>query len=82
MEETITKERAARLMLPLHRPPDAYKNMCGVVGAVAGSAGMAGAAVLCVDGCMSGVGTNSCGPELAQEYRTPEDVRLACRFSF
>ena len=47
MEETITKERAARLMLPLHRPPDAYKNMCGVVGAVAGSAGMAGAAVLC-----------------------------------
>ena len=41
----------------------------------------ADAAVLCLDGCMSGVGSNSCGPELAAMYRTPEEVSLACRFS-
>ncbi len=36
-----------------------------------------GSTVVCVDGMMAGVGSSSCGPALAQEYRIPlPDVRL------
>ena len=37
-----------------------------------------GSTVLCVDGYHSGVGSNSCGPELAPEYRVPKDMHFAC----
>lgn len=37
-------------------------------------------AVLCIDAQMSGVGSNSCGPSLAEEYRAPEEIDFACRF--
>lgn len=36
--------------------------------------------VLCVDACMGGVGSNSCGPALAEKYRVPEHMEFACRF--
>ncbi|MBR1584209.1 MAG: beta-galactosidase, partial [Clostridia bacterium] len=41
----------------------------------------AGVTVLCVDGYMSGVGSNSCGPALAKRYQAPEDMMFACRFT-
>ena len=36
-----------------------------------------GTTVLCVDGYQSGIGSNSCGPELAENYRIPEKMRFA-----
>ena len=36
--------------------------------------------VLCVDAQMSGVGSNSCGPALAEKYRAPARAAFACRF--
>ena len=30
-----------------------------------------GSSVICVDGKMAGVGSNSCGPALAEKYRLP-----------
>lgn len=41
----------------------------------------AGCTVLCVDGATSGIGSNSCGPELAPEYQIPEDMHFSCTFS-
>ena len=41
----------------------------------------ADATVLCVDGYQSGIGSASCGPELAPEYRIPEEMHFACTFS-
>ena len=38
------------------------------------------ATVLCVDAQMSGVGSNSCGPVLAEAYRAPREISFACRF--
>jgi len=38
------------------------------------------ATVLCVDAQMSGVGSNSCGPALAEAYQTPREISFACRF--
>ncbi|MBQ8200485.1 MAG: beta-galactosidase [Clostridia bacterium] len=40
-----------------------------------------GSTVVCVDGFISGVGSASCGPELAPEYRVPEEMHFACTFS-
>ena len=40
----------------------------------------ADATVLCVDAQMSGVGSNSCGPMLAEVYRAPRQIDFACRF--
>ena len=40
-----------------------------------------GQTVLCVDGYQSGVGSNSCGPELAEAYRIPAQMRFKCTFS-
>ena len=39
-----------------------------------------GCTVLCIDGAQSGVGSNSCGPQLSQEYRLDAEV-LSCRFT-
>ena len=36
--------------------------------------------VLCVDGYHSGVGSASCGPELAPEYRVPQDMDFSFQF--
>ena len=41
----------------------------------------ADAAILCVDGYQSGVGSNSCGPELLKEYQIPEEMHFDCTFS-
>lgn len=35
-----------------------------------------------VDGAMAGIGSNSCGPELASEFRTPADVDFEVTISF
>ncbi|MBN2221780.1 MAG: beta-galactosidase, partial [Vallitaleaceae bacterium] len=41
-----------------------------------------GMTVLCIDGKMSGVGSNSCGPELSPKYRIEEEeVRLNCEIT-
>ncbi len=40
----------------------------------------AGATVLCVDGYQSGIGSGSCGPELAPEYRIPAEMHFSCTF--
>ncbi len=40
-----------------------------------------GATVLCVDGYQSGIGSGSCGPELAPEYRIPEEMHFKCTIS-
>ncbi len=37
--------------------------------------------VVCIDMRMSGIGSNSCGPELAQEYRV-NDESFSCSFKF
>ena len=34
-----------------------------------------GSTVLCVDFAHAGIGSNSCGPELAECWKTPENVR-------
>ena len=34
--------------------------------------------VLCVDGWQSGIGTNSCGPVLDEEYRVPRELKFQC----
>ena len=39
------------------------------------------ATVLCVDGYQSGIGSGSCGPELAPEYQIPIQMHFACTFS-
>ncbi|MFA9380085.1 MAG: glycoside hydrolase family 2 TIM barrel-domain containing protein [Acetanaerobacterium sp.] len=36
--------------------------------------------VLCIDGAQSGIGSNSCGPELTPKYRLEADV-LSCNFT-
>jgi len=36
--------------------------------------------VLCLDAWQSGVGSNSCGPELAPAYRVPEEFSFSCSF--
>ena len=39
--------------------------------------------VICVDGMMAGVGSNSCGPQLAEKYRLPlKGVTLDIRMEF
>ena len=40
-----------------------------------------GMTVFCVDGYQSGIGSNSCGPELAEAYRIPREMHFACTFS-
>ncbi|MBQ7455686.1 MAG: beta-galactosidase [Clostridia bacterium] len=40
-----------------------------------------GMTVVCLDACQAGVGSNSCGPELLPEYRTPQKIEFACRFT-
>ena len=40
----------------------------------------ASAHVLCIDAYMSGVGSNSCGPQLAEEYQVPEEMSFSCVF--
>lgn len=40
-----------------------------------------GYTVLCVDSATSGIGSNSCGPELAPEYQIPEAMHFSCTFS-
>ena len=40
----------------------------------------ASAHVLCIDAYMSGVGSNSCGPQLAAEYQVPEEMSFSCVF--
>ena len=37
--------------------------------------------VLCVDAYQSGIGSNSCGPALAEAYRVPREMHFACTFS-
>ena len=37
--------------------------------------------VLCVDACQSGIGSNSCGPALAEAYRVPREMHFECTFS-
>ena len=37
--------------------------------------------VLCVDAYQSGVGSNSCGPELAEAYRVPQEMHFSVTFS-
>ena len=37
--------------------------------------------VLCVDAYQSGIGSNSCGPELLSEYRIPENMHVHLSFS-
>ena len=39
-----------------------------------------GMTVLCVDGYQSGIGSNSCGPELAESYRIPREMHFECTF--
>lgn len=41
-----------------------------------------GYTVLCLDGCMAGLGSNSCGPELAPQYRIGQDTPLCLHASF
>ncbi|MBP5224334.1 MAG: beta-galactosidase [Lachnospiraceae bacterium] len=40
------------------------------------------ATVLCVDGAMAGIGSNSCGPELSPQYRPGNTVRLKAVIAF
>ncbi len=42
----------------------------------------AGKTVLCIDGAMCGVGSNSCGPVLDKRFETPEKLRLSFVMSF
>ena len=35
-----------------------------------------GYTVLCLDGVMGGIGSNSCGPELLEQYRVKDDSQL------
>ena len=37
--------------------------------------------VLCVDAYQSGIGSNSCGPALAECYRVPREMHFECTFS-
>ena len=39
-----------------------------------------GDTVLCVDAAMSGVGSNSCGPQLLPCYRVPQSIVFSCAF--
>ncbi|MBR6666834.1 MAG: beta-galactosidase [Clostridia bacterium] len=39
------------------------------------------ATVLCVDAFQSGIGSNSCGPALAEAYRVPREMHFECTFS-
>ena len=41
-----------------------------------------GCTVLCIDGEMSGIGSNSCGPELAKQYRTTDAPCLRAVLAF
>ena len=34
--------------------------------------------VLCVDAFQNGIGSNSCGPKLAQRFESPKEIRFAC----
>jgi len=40
-----------------------------------------GSTVLCVDAMVAGIGSNSCGPELDQKYRTGTSVDFRCTFT-
>ncbi|MBQ8655014.1 MAG: beta galactosidase jelly roll domain-containing protein [Clostridia bacterium] len=40
-----------------------------------------GSTVLCVDGYNSGIGSGSCGPQLAPEYQIPQKMKFSCTFS-
>ncbi len=40
-----------------------------------------GKTYVCIDGAMSGVGSNSCGPKLAERYRVPKEGSFAFRMS-
>ena len=40
-----------------------------------------GSTVLCVDAFQNGIGSNSCGPELLERYRSPKRIDLACTLS-
>lgn len=37
-----------------------------------------GYTVVCVDAFQNGIGSNSCGPELAKRYESPEEIHFAC----
>ena len=37
-----------------------------------------GYTVACVDAFQNGIGSNSCGPELAKRYESPADIHFAC----
>ncbi|MBQ7851179.1 MAG: beta-galactosidase, partial [Clostridia bacterium] len=37
--------------------------------------------VLCIDAYQSGIGSNSCGPALAEAYRVPRKMHFECAFS-
>ena len=39
------------------------------------------ATILCVDAYQSGIGSNSCGPALAECYRVPRGMHFKCTFS-
>ncbi len=41
-----------------------------------------GSTVLCLDAAMAGVGSNSCGPALADQYRVPRDLELQLQLRF
>ncbi len=66
--ETITKSYIDDIMIMVKRTKDTYKNKCGIIGAVAGSVGMAGAAVLC------GLAALRAGCGLMQYY-VPDGIR-------
>ena len=40
-----------------------------------------GSTVLCVDAFQNGIGSNSCGPELAKRYESPVDINFECTLS-
>ena len=37
------------------------------------------ATIVCVDAYQSGMGSNSCGPQLAHPYQVPEEMHFSCR---
>lgn len=40
-----------------------------------------GFTVLCIDGAVSGIGSNSCGPQLHEQYQLREDAQLTMKFA-
>ena len=40
-----------------------------------------GSTVLCVDAMVAGIGSNSCGPQLSEQYRTGTHIDFSCTFT-